>query len=132
MTAGDHNADMSASGTLIAEGISRDKPLVEVAIQVRRISRADLGDESAEQPLTWTLIEFEVEDQVVANLAKALSRSLDPSGGWYCDFRTDAESFVVFAGRAFRYPRGEAEARAEAAAYGRSVGVPELQLDWPV
>jgi len=122
---------MSASGALIAESISKNSPLEGVAIEVRKISRRDVGDVSAGQPLTWTFIEFEVDDQVVADLSEALSRSIDPSGGWYCDFRTDEETFVVFAGRIFRYPRGDAEGRAEAEAYGQSVGVPEVQLDWP-
>jgi hypothetical protein len=122
---------MSASGALIAESISEDSPLDGVDLQVRKISRRDVGVVSAGQPLTWTFIEFEVDDQVVADLSEALSRSIDPSGGWYCDFRTDEETFVVFAGRIFRYPRGDAEGRAEAEAYGQSVGVPEVQLDWP-
>jgi hypothetical protein len=122
---------MSASGALIAESLSKDKPLSDVDLRVRRISRGDVGDVAARQPLTWTFIEFEVDDQVVAALAVALSRSIDPSGAWYCDFRTDEETFVVFAGRIFRYPRGEAEGRAEAESYGRSVGVPAMQLDWP-
>jgi hypothetical protein len=69
-------------------------------------------------------------DQFLSDLVEALSRSLDPAGGWYCDFRTAEESFVVFAGRIFRYPRGDLKGRAEAEAYGRVVGVPEAQLDW--
>ena len=52
-------------------------------------------------------------------------------GGWYCDFRSPSETFVVFAGRVLRYPRGEKDGRAEAEAYARSGGVPESQLDWP-
>lgn len=99
-------------------------------LRVRRISRGDVGDVAAGQPLTWTFVEFEVDDHVVAALAAALSRSIDLSGSWYCDFRTDEETFVVFAGRVFRYPRGEVEGRAEAESYGRSVGVPAVQLDW--
>jgi hypothetical protein len=122
---------MNASGMLIAESISKDNPFKGVDLQVRKISRSDAGDVSAGQPLTWTFIEFEVDDQVVADLSEALRRSLDPSGGWYCDFRTEEETFVVFAGRLFRYPRGEAEGRANAEAYGQSVGVPKFQLDWP-
>ena len=35
----------------------------------------------------------------MSNLAEALSRSIDASGGWYCDFHTGDETFVVFAGR---------------------------------
>jgi hypothetical protein len=122
---------MTASGALIAESLSKDKPLHGIDLHVRKISRGDVGDESVGQPLTWTFIEFEVDDTVVADLIEALSRSIDPSGGWYCDFRTDEETFVVFASRVFRYPRGVDKARAEAEAYGRSVGVPEVQLDWP-
>jgi hypothetical protein len=129
--ASDHNADMNASGALIAESLSKDNPLDGVDLHVRKISRADVGDVSAGQPITWTFIEFEADEQVVTDLAEALSRSISASGGWYCDFRTDDETFVVFASRVFRYPRGETEGRAEAETYGRTVGVPEVQLDWP-
>jgi len=48
-----------------------------------------------------------------------------------CDFRTTDETFVVFSGRIFHYPRGDRLRRSEAEDYGRSVGVPEAQLDWP-
>jgi hypothetical protein len=122
---------MSASGVLLAESLSKENPLEGIELLVRKISRFDAGDVSAGQPLTWTFIEFEVADSVVGDLIEGLSRSLDPSGGWYCDFRTNDETIVVFAGQAFRYPRGDAPGRAEAERYGRSVGVPEAQLDWP-
>ena len=58
-------------------------------------------------------------------------RALERTGGWYCDFRNDTETFVVFAGRTFHY-RGDEPGRAAVAEYARSVGVPEEQLDWPV
>lgn len=120
-----------ASGILIAESLLKDHILEGVALQVRKISRGDVGDPTVGQPLTWTFIEFEVEDVAADDLAAALSSSLDPVGGWYCDFRTAEETFVVFADRVFRYPRGERGGRQEAEAFGRSVGVPEAQLDWP-
>jgi hypothetical protein len=131
VTPSDHNLKMTASGTLIAESLLKNSPLEGVTLHVRKISRCDVGDPSAGQPHTWTFIEFEVDDQAVTDLVTALSGSLDPAGGWYCDFRTAEETFVVFAGRAFRYPRGDSTGRAEAETYGRSVGVPEPQLDWP-
>jgi hypothetical protein len=131
VTPEDHNADVAASGVLIAESISKEHSLDGLNLQLRKISRADAGDVKAGQPLTWTFIEFEVDEDHVAGLAHALSRSLEVSGGWYCDFRTNDETFVVFADRIFRYPRGQEGGRAEAEAYGRSVGVPEAQLDWP-
>ncbi len=122
---------MSVSGILIAESISKGSPLEGVTLQVHKVSRGDVGEVKAGQPLTWTFIEFTVEDQVVADLVEALSRSLDPKGGWYCDIRTTEETFVIFTRQVFRYARGDRQGRDEAEAYGRSVGVPEAQLDWP-
>jgi len=55
---------------------------------------------------------------------------LDDSG-WYVDFRSADETFVVFAGRVFRYRRRDKRRRAEAEAYARARGVPQAQLDWP-
>jgi len=91
-----------------------------------------VGDVDAGQPRTWTFIDFEADERDTDALTSALERALEQRGGWYCDLRTDAETFVVFAGRTFRYPRGDADGRAAAADYARSVGVPEAQLDWPV
>lgn len=53
-----------------------------------------------------------------------------PDGGWYVNYNTMAEAFVVFAGKVFRYPRGQVEGRRRAQDYARSIGIPEPQLDW--
>jgi hypothetical protein len=47
---------------------------------------------------------------ILAGIVHALSWSMEASGGWYCDFRTNEETFVVFADRILRYQRGEAKA----------------------
>ena len=120
---------MPFTGNLLGESLRRDVPLDAVPITVRRIWRSDVGDQSAGQPLTWTFMEFEVPDDNVEALASALSDVL--VRGWYCDFQSETETFVVFAHRVFRYARGDRFARAEAEKYARSVGVPEAQIDWP-
>jgi hypothetical protein len=117
-------------GTLIAESVRVGSTLQGIPLTVAKVSRADLGDVEAGQPRTWTLLEFEAADADADRLANALGEVLD-ARGWYCDFHTDDETFIVFAGRIFRYPNHDPAGRAEAAAYGRSVGVPEAQLDWP-
>ncbi len=122
---------MTVSGALIAESLKVGAVLEAVPLMVQRIYRADAGDVSVGQPLTWTFVEFEARFEAAEALAGALSEALDPSLGWYCDFRSRDETFVVFAGRIFRYPRGDRTGRAEAEEHGRSVGVPEAQLDWP-
>ena len=118
------------TGVLIAESLRVGAELDTVPLRVAKLSRIAVGSAAAEQPKEWTLLEFEAPDEDAAPLAASLSDCLADTGGWYVDFHTRTEVFVVFAGRIFRYPRGDAKGRAEAAAYGRSVGVPEAQLDW--
>ena len=122
------------SGTIIAESI-RPGATLGIPLTVRQIRRGGPERLSAEQeaagiPLTWTLIEFEVDDSVAAPLASALADVLDDIG-WYVDFHSEKETFVVFAHRVFRYRRGDETGRAQAEEHGRSLGVPEAQLDWP-
>jgi hypothetical protein len=123
---------MVVVGTLIAESLRVGAVLDDVALTTTKISRADVGDIEAGQPKTWTFIEFEVRDEDAERLVDWLEHSLQQPGGWYCDFRSNDETFVVFAGRTFRYRRGDDSRRAAAVEYGRSAGVPEAQLDWPV
>jgi hypothetical protein len=122
---------MPIAGGLIAESLRIGSVVDGVPLTVTRISRADVGDVEAGQPLTWTFLDFEADDECAEPLADLLSAVLDPVCGWYCDFRNADTTFVVFSGRIFRYPRGDQTGRAAAEAYGRSAGVPEPQLDWP-
>jgi hypothetical protein len=124
-----------AEGTLIAESLRVGAEVEGPALTVHMIMRVEPGTVSEEQaaggvPPRRTLLEFEVADEQAAPLARALAGALDPVG-WYVDFHTGAETFVVFSERVFRYPRGDASGREQARAHGRSVGVPEAQLDWP-
>ena len=119
-----------ADGILIAESVRIGTPVEGVPLRVDKVSRADVGDESVGQPRIWTFIAFEAPDEDAESLAEVLSEALEPVGGWYCDFRTAEDTFVVFGGRSFRYGRGDREARTEVEAYARSVGVPEAQVDW--
>jgi hypothetical protein len=82
------------------------------------------------QPPVWTFLDFEVPEQRADELATTLADALLREDGWYADFQSDAEHVVVFAGRAFRYRKGDAAAREEVVAYGRAAGTPEHQLDW--
>jgi len=123
---------VTLQGALIAESLRIGARIENVALVVTSVSRAELGDLDAGQPLVWTFIEFEADDGEADRLIAVLERALSREGGWYCDFRNDAETFVVFADRSFRYPRGDHAGRAAAAEYGRSMGVPEAQLDWPM
>jgi hypothetical protein len=121
-----------ASGTLIAESLRLDVALDATPLDVRRITRlGPLDTVSKGQPAIWTFIEFVLADEQAPALAVVLSEVLDPDLGWYCDYRTEEETFVVFSGRTFRYLRGDAEGREQAASHARAAGLPDSQIDWP-
>ncbi|MFI7276139.1 hypothetical protein [Streptomyces sp. NPDC049879] len=101
-----------------------------VPLRVSRVRRVEAGDAAAGQPVGWTLLDFAADERDAARLADGLAAALSPTGGWYADFHTADETFVVFAGKVFRYPRGQEEGRRRVQEHGRAVGVPERQLDW--
>lgn len=118
-------------GRLIVESLRIDADFDPPGVRLTRLRRIDVsGSVGAGQPTVWTLLDFAAADERAEDVAAALAAVLLHEGGWYADFRTDGERHVVFAGRSFRYAEGDAAGRDEAVAYGRSVGVPESQLDW--
>lgn len=119
------------AGTLIGESVRRGAHLSWPGVRLRKIYRLDLGESAgAGQPPVWTCIEFEADDEDADGLAQAIAAVLE-TGGWYCDFGVGTDHVVIWADRIFRYRNGDVAARAEVEAYGRRVGVPEHQLDWP-
>lgn len=118
-------------GTLIAESLRVGAALSGLRLQITRIRRAEVASAAAGQPREWTVLDFEASEDTADRLATALAACLSTRGAWYVAFRSASEAFVVFAGRVFRYPRGDARGRSEAQAHGRSAGIPEAQLDWP-
>lgn len=118
-------------GTLIAESLRVGTNLEDLKLTVRKISRFQAQGITPDQVGIWTTLDFAADEAEAENLAQAFAGALDQPG-WYVDFRSPAETFVVFPGRIFRYPRGDDAGRADAEAHGRGLAIPEPQLDWPV
>lgn len=118
-------------GTLLAESLRIGVDLVVPELLVKRVGRHDVSGSAANtQPQVWTFVDFEAPDERADEVAGALAEALRPDDGWYADFQVDGDHVVVFAGKIFRYTKGDHPAREEAVAYGRSIGIPEHQLDW--
>ncbi|BCY10411.1 hypothetical protein [Actinoplanes sp. L3-i22] len=117
-------------GRIVAESLRAGAALAVPGLELARVSRVGVSAPGPGQPAVWTLLDVAAPAQRSEELAAALSAALSPDGGWYADFRAGAEHVVVYAGRIFRYEVGDEAGRGEAVAYGRSVGVPEAQLDW--
>lgn len=118
-------------GTLIAESLRVGTNLENLTLIIRKISRYRAQGTTPDQPDIWTTFDFEADEAAARELAEAFAGALDQPG-WYVNFQSPADSFVVFPGRIFRYPRGDKAGRADAQAYGRQLGIPDAQLDWTV
>jgi hypothetical protein len=121
-----------ARGQLIAESLKIGARFQVRGVRLLGATRVEPPDERlrADQPRRWTFIGFEMDDELAPAVADALAAALDGDGGWYCNFSTADEAWVVYEGHVVRYRIGDLTGRAEAQAYGRSRGVPEPQLDW--
>ncbi|MBM2614347.1 hypothetical protein JIG36_02095 [Actinoplanes sp. LDG1-06] len=120
---------MTVTGRMIADGLRPGAEFAPPATRIVKMVRVDVGDSAGPgQPRFWTIVDFESGDG--GAVAAALAESLDTEGGWYADFADGDDHVVVFAGKVFRYAPDDRETYAAAVAYGRSVGVPEHQLDW--
>lgn len=118
-------------GTLLAESLRVGTSLAGLNLTVRKISRYRVPGATPDQPGIWTALEFTADEGQADELARTFADALEQPG-WYVNFESPTESFVMFPGRIFRYPRGDAAGRAEAQAYGRQLAIPEPQLDWTV
>jgi hypothetical protein len=118
-------------GTLIAESLRVGTTLADLNLTVRKISRYRAGGTTPDQPGIWTTLDFEADESGARELTEVFAAVLDQPG-WYVNFQSPAESFIVFPGKIFRYPRGDAAGRAAAQAYGRQLAIPDPQLDWTV
>jgi hypothetical protein len=118
-------------GTLIAESLRVGTILTDLNLTVRKISRYRAGGTTPDQPSIWTVLDFEADESDARELAEVFAQVLDPSG-WYVNFQSPADSFIVFPDKIFRYPRGDTAGRAAAQAHGRQLAIPDPQLNWTV
>jgi hypothetical protein len=116
-------------GGILAESLNPGTGFDGHGMRIMRCARFEVTGAADYQPPIWTLIEFEAPASSGDALASELADSL-LSPGRYANWNSDTETTVVFPSKVFRYPRGDQPGRAEAMAHGRSVGVPEPQLDW--
>jgi hypothetical protein len=121
-----------ARGQLIAESLKIGERFHVRGVRLLGATRVQPPEERLrpDQPRQWTFIGFEMDDKLAPAVADALAAALDGERGWYCNFSTTTEAWVIYRGRVFHYPIGDPAGRTEAQAYGRSLGVPEPQLDW--
>lgn len=73
----------------------------------------------------WVLYDVAVEEDVVPLIQKSLG-----DGPWYVHLWKDSDMFVIFKGGVFKVSRYDTSTWREAIKHGRSIGIPEEQLDF--
>jgi hypothetical protein len=116
-------------GGFLAESLRPGSGFDGRGMRLTQCIRYEVSGTADYQPPVWTLIEFEAPAANADALATDFTESL-LSPGWYVNWNSDTEATVVFPGKVFRYPHGDAAGRQEAQEHGRRCGVPEPQLDW--
>ncbi|WP_067665777.1 hypothetical protein [Nocardia miyunensis] len=114
-------------GVLIAESFLPGTKIEGVPLTITGFYRVEIKDAADYQPSLWTIIYFQASEPDADQITDLLAASLD-APGWYVDMHTDSLVYVIFPNKVFRYMPGDHDARAEAVAYARTVGVPDTQL----
>ena len=117
---------MKFVGLLLKESLI-DESVLD-AVRIAKVETWNVDNAASFQPAVWTAVYFEGDERQADVIAEKLSRSLKPA--WYCNISTESHSYVIFPTKVFKYPRGDQPKRAEAQEYGRSLGIPDRQLDW--
>jgi hypothetical protein len=112
---------VSYTGTIIAESLADPAALADVAIR-RTVSPSGPGQ--------CTRHVVDIPDERAEAVARRLAGAIAPEGAWYADFKNERTHYVVFHGRVFRVARDEPAGYEEPKAHGRTLGIPEHQLDF--
>jgi len=116
---------MKFKGLLLKESL-KDMGVLDL-VNITKEEKWDADNAVDFQPKVWNAVEFE-GDGDVEEIAEKMSKAMVPR--WYLNISTDEEEFVVFLDKIFRYSKGDEETKKKAQEYGRSLGIPEDQLDW--
>jgi hypothetical protein len=76
----------------------------------------------------WILYKIEINPEEIEKVIKELQQNMEPEP-FYCHFYRDNELIVVFKEKVFRIMPDKSTWK-EAIEYGKSLGIPEKQLDF--
>ncbi|MHB9010623.1 MAG: hypothetical protein ACYC49_00125 [Ignavibacteriaceae bacterium] len=119
---------MDYTGLIILESLINNAVLPH-EIKTTKTEIWDVDNAVPGQPNRWTAVYFTVAKKSVNHVAQVLSELLQPKG-WYLNISDADTMMVVFPHKVFKYSKGDVAKRQEVIAFGRTVGVPESQLDW--
>lgn len=122
---------MNYRGVIIEESLETADVLREVRIVQTKVESVT---EKHQTPWLkqWTLHTVEIPEERVRAITENISQSLDRQHGasWYADFKNDFTHFIIFRNKIFQVDRSKKEQYETVVKYGRSLGIPDYQLDF--
>ena len=109
---------MKLKGTIVLESLNDDRILNEVEVSHFRVTKEETSDER------WHMFTVRADEGTVARLAGFLKP------GWYAHFWNGDDVVAVFQGQTFNFKYSDRSTWKEAVEYGKSLGIPEEQLDF--
>jgi len=107
------------TGVIIEESLSNK----EIIKQLKEISLKVTDDENPND--RWHIYTVSVTGEEIKKIQQNMAE-----GKWYTDFTNGDEKIVVYKDKMFEYKIGDKVEHAKAVEHGRSIGIPEEQLDF--
>ena len=117
------------TGLIVKESLKNFRILEDKDIKISRIEKWEVGERAADfQPANWTAIFIEGAEEIIEQVAEKISKAI--LNRWYANLSDDMTEFVIFHNKIFKHKKGNKKGAKEAIEYGKSIGIPEHQLDW--
>jgi hypothetical protein len=108
---------MDYHGIFVKDGLKNESVLKEMKILGQKISR------------NWVLLKVLVEENKIKELVVKVQKSLKTNPNFYVHFYRSDELIVIFPQKIF-YIKPDKSTWKEAIEFGKSLGIPEKQLDF--
>lgn len=112
---------MTYTGTIVEESLKDNRLINELNILGVRVSLAEKPENR------WHLYKVSIDETQIGSLAQELKPEK-----WYMHFWHNDHVIAVFPNKTFRFLYSDQSTWSEAIEYGKTLGIPEEQLDFVI
>ena len=116
-------------GVIIEESLDDKIVLKDVEIVSTKVEDVET-DHQTPWLKQWTLHTVTVSEGEIETTVEKMSQALETEHDWYADFRNDNTHYIIFHNKVFKVDRSKPEEYEQVVEYGKSLGIPDHQLDF--
>lgn len=118
---------MAYKGIIISESLTEPSYINEFKVYKIEISKEEYDIPNENRKARWHLYWVKATSNQIKKLSKEIKQ------GWYTHFWDNKKDMkVIFKDKIFKMNFDNKETWKEALVYGKSLGIPEYQLDFPI